>query len=78
MTDNDKITVIDHNGDNAFDIVLVTNSRPATVTSVSPLTVELGGQSYTAQPFCTTDTFAVGDAVYYSLVCGSGYIRRLG
>ena len=78
VTDNDKITVIDHDGDNAFDIVLVTNSRPATVTSVSPLTVELGGQSYTVQPFCTTDTFAVGDAVYYSLVCGSGYIRRLG
>lgn len=78
VTDNDKITVIDHDGDNAFDIVLVTNSRPATVTSVSPLTVELGGQSYAVQPFCTTDTFAVGDAVYYSLVCGSGYIRRLG
>ena len=78
MTDNDKITVIDHDGDNAFDIVLVTNSRPATVTSVSPLTVELGGQSYPAQPFCTTDTFAVGDEVYYSQVCGSGYIRKLG
>ena len=78
VTDNDKITVIDHNGDNAFDIVLVTNSRPATVTSVSPLTVELGGQSYPVQPFCTTDTFAVGDEVYYSQVCGSGYIRKLG
>jgi len=42
------------------------------------LTVDVGGQSYAVQPFCQTDTFAVGDEVYYSLVCGSGYIRRLG
>lgn len=28
VTANDKITVIDHDGDNAFDVVLVTTSRP--------------------------------------------------
>ena len=77
MTANDKITVIDHDGDNAFDVVLVTTSRPATVTATSPLTVDVGGQSYEAQAFSQADTFAVGDAVYYSQVCGSGYIRRL-
>lgn len=36
VTANDKITVIDHDGDNAFDVVLVTTSRPATVTATSP------------------------------------------
>ena len=46
VTANDKITVIDHDGDNAFDVVLVTTSRPATVTATSPLTVDVGGQSY--------------------------------
>ena len=34
LSENDKITVIDHDGDNAFDVVLVTTSYPATVTSV--------------------------------------------
>ena len=34
-------------------------------------------QSYEVQAFSQADTFAVGDAVYYSQVCGSGYIRRL-
>ena len=77
VTANDKITVIDHDGDNAFDVVLVTTSRPATVTATSPLTVDVGGQSYEVQAFSQADTFAVGDAVYYSQVCGSGYIRRL-
>ena len=77
LSANDKITVIDHDGDNAFDAVLVTTSRPATVTSVSPLTIDLDSSSLTVRPFCTTDVFAVGDAVYYSQVCGSGYIRRL-
>ena len=77
VTANDKITVIDHDGDNAFDVVLVTTSRPATVTATSSLTVDVGGQSYEVQAFSQADTFAVGDAVYYSQVCGSGYIRRL-
>lgn len=77
VTANDKITVIDHDGDNAFDVVLVTTSRPATVTATSPLTVDVGGQGYEVQAFSQADTFAVGDAVYYSQVCGSGYIRRL-
>ena len=77
VTANDKITVIDHDGDNAFDVVLVTTSRPATVTATSPLTVDVGGQSYEVRAFSQADTFAVGDAVYYSQVCGSGYIRRL-
>ena len=67
VTANDKITVIDHDGDNAFDVVLAT----------SPLTVDVGGQGYEVQAFSQADTFAVGDAVYYSQVCGSGYIRRL-
>ena len=74
---NDKITVIDHDGDNAFDVVLVTTSRPATVTSVSPLTVDVDGKSQTVRAFSSTDVFAVGEEVYYSPVCGSGYIRRL-
>ena len=77
LSENDKITVIDHDGDNAFDVVLVTTSRPATVTATSPLTVDVGGQSYEVQAFSQADTFAVGDAVYYSQVCGSGYIRWL-
>lgn len=29
LSENDKITVIDHDGDNAFDVVLVTTSYPA-------------------------------------------------
>ena len=74
---NDKITVIDHDGDNAFDVVLVTTSRPATVTSVSPLTVDVDGKIQTVRAFSSTDMFAVGEEVYYSPVCGSGYIRRL-
>lgn len=74
---NDKITVIDHDGDNAFDVVLVTTSRPATVTSVSPLTVDVDGKSQTVRAFSSTDVFTVGEEVYCSLVCGSGYIRRL-
>ena len=74
---NDKITVIDHDGDNAFDVVLVTTSYPATVTSVSPLTVDVDGKSQTVRAFSSTDVFTVGEEVYYSPVCGSGYIRRL-
>ena len=74
---NDKITVIDHDGDNAFDVVLVTTSIPATVTAVSPLTVDVDGRSQTVRAFCATDVFSVGESVYYSQVCGSGYIRRL-
>lgn len=74
---NDKITVIDHDGDNAFDIVLVTVSRPATVTALSPLTVDVSGQSFEVQPFSRSDSFAVGDAVYYSQIGGVGYIRKL-
>lgn len=74
---NDKITVIDHDGDNAFDIVLVTVSRPATVTSLSPLRVEVGGQVCEAQAFSSNENFAIGDEVYYSLIGGNGYIRKL-
>ena len=33
VTANDKITVIDHDGDNAFDVVLVTTSRPSTLAA---------------------------------------------
>ncbi len=77
VTANDKITVIDHDGDHAFDVVLVTTSRPAVVTSLSPLTVDVGGQSCEAQGFSRTDTFSIGDEVYYSRILGAGYIRRL-
>lgn len=74
---NDKITVIDHDGDHVFDVVLVTTSRPAIVTALSPLTVDVDGQSFEAQGFARTDTFAVGDEVYFSQILGTGYIRRL-
>ena len=77
LTSYDKITVIDHDGDNAFDVVLVITSRPATVTSLEPLTVDLGGTSAVVQGFSVRDTFTVGQSVYYSQVCGSGYIRAL-
>lgn len=77
LSANDKITVIDHDGDNAFDVVLVTTSYPATVTSVSPLMVDVDGKSQTVRAFSSTDVFTVGDEVYYSLICGNGYIRRL-
>ena len=77
LSANDKITVIDHDGDNAFDVVLVTTSRPATVTSVSPLTVDVDSKSQTVRAFSSADVFSVGEEVYYSQVCGSGYIRRL-
>lgn len=77
MNADEKITVIDHDGDNAFDIVLVTVSRPATVTALSPLRVEISGQSYEVQPFRSTETFAVGDEVFYSQIGGVGYIRKL-
>jgi len=77
VTANDKITVIDHDGDNAFDVVLVTTSYPATVTSVSPLTVDVDGETQTVRAFSSTDVFTVGEAVYYSQICGNGYIRRL-
>lgn len=77
LSANDKITVIDHDGDNAFDVVLVTTSYPATVTSVSPLMVDVDGKSQTVRAFSSTDVFTVGEEVYYSLICGNGYIRRL-
>ena len=77
LTSYDKITVIDHDGDNAFDVVLVITSRPATVTSLEPLTVDFGGTSAVVQGFSVRDTFTVGQSVYYSQVCGSGYIRTL-
>ena len=77
LSENDKITVIDHDGDNAFDVVLVTTSYPATVTSVSPLTVDVDGETQTVRAFSSTDVFTVGEAVYYSQICGNGYIRRL-
>ena len=77
LSANDKITVIDHDGDNAFDVVLVTTSYPATVTSVSPLMVDVDGKSQTVRAFSSTDVFTVGEEVYYSLLCGNGYIRRL-
>lgn len=68
--------MIDHDGDNAFDVVLVTTSYPATVTSVSPLTVDVDGETQTVRAFSSTDVFTVGEAVYYSQICGNGYIRR--
>lgn len=77
LSANDKITVIDHDGDNAFDVVLVTTSYPATVTSVFPLMVDVDGKSQTVRAFSSTDVFTVGEEVYYSLICGNGYIRRL-
>ena len=77
LSENDKITVIDHDGDNAFDVVLVTTSYPATGTSVSPLTVDVDGETQTVRAFSSTDVFTVGEAVYYSQICGNGYIRRL-
>lgn len=77
LSENDKITVIDHDGDNAFDVVLVTTSYPATVTSVSPLTVDVDGETQTVRAFSSTDVFTVGEAVYYSQICGNGYIRRI-
>ena len=67
LSANDKITVID----------LVTTSYPATVTSVSPLMVDVDGKSQTVRAFSSTDVFTVGEEVYYSLICGNGYIRRL-
>lgn len=77
LGENDKITVIDHDGDNAFDIVLITVSRPTTVTGLDPLTVELNGQSCQVQGFSSADVFVVGEQVYYSQINGTGYIRRL-
>ena len=39
--------------------------------------VDVDGKSQTVRAFSSTDVFTVGEAVYYSQICGNGYIRRL-
>lgn len=70
-----KITVIDHTGDQTFDIVLVMNCAEATVSSVHPLTVDAGGQkNVSAAAYNSVDSFTEGQSVLYMQICGQGYV----
>ena len=75
VTDNDKITVIDHTGDLKFDVVLVTSVRTATVVSTDPLTISLGMSERPAERYAQTDVFAAGQSVLSCEVRGVTYIR---
>lgn len=70
-----KITVIDHTGDQSFDIVLVMSCTEATVSSLHPLTVDIGGQkNVAAVPYNSVDSFTLGQQVQYLQICGQGYV----
>lgn len=70
-----KITVIDHTGDQTFDIVLVMSCTEATVCSVSPLTVDVNGQKgVAAAAYNSVDSFTIGQQVQYLQICGQGYV----
>ena len=75
LSSDDYITVIDHDADNVFDIVLVITSRMAVVVSTQPLAVKVDGAQRVVAPFQSDLSFSVGQRVLYSEVLGRGYIR---
>ncbi|MCQ2419758.1 MAG: S-layer homology domain-containing protein [Clostridia bacterium] len=74
LSENARITVIDHTGDFSFDIVLVTDCTEAVVTSVSPLRISIGQTETDCTKYDSNDTFSVGQRVWRMEVCGKSYI----
>ena len=70
-----QITVIDHTGDLCFDVVLITTTEEAVVSSLSPLRVKLGERELEAKPFAADVPFTLGQSVLVNQLRGTSYIR---
>lgn len=72
---NSTITVLDQNGDQQFEWVLVVTYQTAAVESVSPLTIRVSGSAAEAQPIRTGDRFTAGQSVRAVQVAEQWYIQ---
>lgn len=72
-----QITVIDHDGDLAFDTALVVSLREGVIESVSPLWVTVDGESLAAEKYCLSDSFEPGQTVWYLELDGQGFVQPM-
>lgn len=69
-----RITVIDHDGDMSFDVVLLTSCTPCTVVSLSPLAVRVNGGETEVAAFSSEEIFRVGQQALYCQIGGRGFL----
>lgn len=72
---NSTITVLDQNGDKAFEWVIAVTYQTAAVEKLSPLTIQAGGTAAEAVAIQSGDRFSVGQSVLAVQVAGTWYIR---
>lgn len=72
---NSTITVLDQDGDQAFEWVVAVTYQAATVEKIAPLTIQVEGNAVEAVPVQSGDRFSAGQSVLAVQVAEQWYIR---